>query len=95
METFEEIQRRFTMFFLHIPKKRLYQLATPSTMKPTQWSCFPGECTISKNVRLIPFCNCFDVVKKLKEYMDKIDANIENLKTKGQEHRSRGSQMLR
>jgi acetylornithine deacetylase len=83
METFGEIQRRFYNVFSTHPKKRLYQLATPSTMKPTQWSCFPGECTISQNVSLIPFCNCFDVVKKLKEYVDNIDADIENLKTRG------------
>jgi hypothetical protein len=56
---------------------------------------FQENAPYQKNVRLIPFCNCFDVVKKLKEYMDKIDANIENLKTKCQEYQSRGSQMLR
>jgi hypothetical protein len=29
------------------------------------------------------FCSCADVVKKLKEYVDNINANIEKLKTRG------------
>jgi len=90
MEALEEIQKRFYNDFPAHPKEELYQFATPSTMKPTQWSYpggglnqIPGECTISGDVRLTPFYSCADVVKKLKEYVDNINANIEKLKTRG------------
>lgn len=90
MEALEEIQKRFYDDFPAHPKEELYQFATPSTMKPTQWSYpggglnqIPGECTISGDVRLTPFYSCADVVKKLKEYVDDINANIEKLKTRG------------
>ncbi|KAF8088348.1 hypothetical protein N665_0545s0016 [Sinapis alba] len=47
------------------PQEKVYGFATPSTMKPTQWSYpvgginqIPGECTISGDVRLS--CGCED-----------------------------------
>ncbi|KAJ0970819.1 hypothetical protein J5N97_018778 [Dioscorea zingiberensis] len=90
MEALREIQSRFYKDFPPHPKEQVYGFATPSTMKPTQWSYpgggvnqIPGECTISGDVRLTPFYSTTDVVKKLQEYVDDINANIENLDTRG------------
>ncbi|XP_064989870.1 acetylornithine deacetylase-like [Musa acuminata AAA Group] len=90
MEAFKEIQLRFYMDFPPHPKEEVYGFATPSTMKPTQWSYpggginqIPAECTISGDVRLTPFYNVTDVVKKLEEYVDDINANIEKLGMRG------------
>ena len=42
MEALKEIQSRFYRDFPPHPKEQVYGFATPSTMKPTQWSCkFP------------------------------------------------------
>ncbi|GLJ22250.1 hypothetical protein SUGI_0418440 [Cryptomeria japonica] len=90
MEALDDIQKRFYKDFPAHPKEEIYGFATPSTMKPTQWSYpgggisqIPGECTISGDVRLTPFYKCANVVDKLKEYVDHINANIEMLKTRG------------
>ncbi|KAK9144669.1 hypothetical protein Sjap_004572 [Stephania japonica] len=68
MESLKEIQLRFYRDFPPHPKEQLYGFATPSTMKPTQWSYprggvnqIPGECTISGDVRLTPFYDINDV----------------------------------
>ncbi|CAL5432338.1 unnamed protein product [Camellia sinensis] len=90
MEALKEIQLRFYKDFPPHPKEQVYGFATPSTMKPTQWS-YPGgginqipkECTISGDVRLIPFYNVTDAIKKLQEYVDDLNANIEKLDTRG------------
>lgn len=39
MEALKEIQSRFYRDFRPHPKEEVYGFATPSTMKPTQWSC--------------------------------------------------------
>lgn len=39
MEALKEIQLRFYRDFPPHPKEEVYGFATPSTMKPTQWSC--------------------------------------------------------
>ncbi|KAJ8512238.1 hypothetical protein OPV22_002672 [Ensete ventricosum] len=90
MEAFKEIQLRFYRDFPPHPKEEVYRFATPSTMKPTQWSYpggginqIPAECTISGDVRLTPFYSVTDVVKKLEEYVDDINTNIEKLGTRG------------
>ncbi|KAJ4958757.1 hypothetical protein NE237_025868 [Protea cynaroides] len=90
MEALKEIQLRFYRDFPPHPKEQVYKFATPSTIKPTQWS-YPGggvnqipyECTIAGDVRLTPFYNATDVRKKLQEYVDDINANIEKLGTRG------------
>ncbi|KAL5724360.1 acetylornithine deacetylase [Ranunculus cassubicifolius] len=90
MEALKEIQLRFYKDFPPHPKEEVYGFATPSTMKPTQWS-YPGggvnqipfECTVSGDVRLTPFYDIEDVAKKLKEYVDDINANLEKLATRG------------
>ncbi|XP_050376154.1 acetylornithine deacetylase isoform X2 [Argentina anserina] len=90
MEALKEIQSRFYRDFPPHEKEKVYEYATPSTMKPTQWN-YPGgginqipyECTISGDVRLTPFYDVKDVMKKLQEYVDDINENITKLDTRG------------
>ncbi|KAL9248978.1 Acetylornithine deacetylase-like protein [Drosera capensis] len=90
MEASKEIQFRFYRDFPPHPKEQVYGFATPSTMKPTQWiypgggiNQIPGDCTVSGDVRLTPFYSVTDCMKKLREYVDDINANIEKLPTRG------------
>ncbi|KAK9144498.1 hypothetical protein Sjap_004401 [Stephania japonica] len=90
MEALKVIQSRFYEDFPPHPKEQVYKFETPSTMKPTQWSYpgggitqIPGECTISGDVRLTPFYEINDVLKKVQGYVDDINANIEKLPTRG------------
>ncbi|CAL0314355.1 unnamed protein product [Lupinus luteus] len=90
MEALKEIQLRFYRDFPPHPQEQVYGFATPSTMKPTQWSYpggginqIPGECTISGDVRLTPFYNVKDVMEKLQEYVDDINENIEKVESRG------------
>ncbi|GJT97403.1 acetylornithine deacetylase [Tanacetum coccineum] len=157
-----EIQTRFYIDFPTRPKEQVYDFATPSTMKPTQWTWLstgsiapthdlgfdlpptvaatknptskivydeynheryppgdpckrafayfvltggsrprkhlflqifsdpggginqiPFDCTISGDVRLTPFYNVEDVIKKLNEYVEDLNTNIEKLPTRG------------
>lgn len=90
MEALKEIQSRFYRDFPPHPQEQVYGFATPSTMKPTQWNYpgggvnqIPAECSISGDVRLTPFYRPADVTKKLQEYVEDINANIEKLDTRG------------
>ncbi|XP_074317751.1 acetylornithine deacetylase-like [Silene latifolia] len=90
MDALKEIQLRFYRDYPAHPKEAVYGFATPSTMKPTQWSYpgggnnqIPGECTICGDVRLTPFYDVADCMKKLQEYVDDINSNIEKLETRG------------
>uniref|UniRef100_A0A2P2JTU2 Acetylornithine deacetylase n=2 Tax=Rhizophora mucronata TaxID=61149 RepID=A0A2P2JTU2_RHIMU len=90
MEALKEIQSRFYRDFPPHPKEQLYGFATPSTMKPTQWSYpggginqIPGQCTVAGDVRLTPFYDVKDVMKKLQEYVDDINDNLDKLETRG------------
>ncbi|XP_048500771.1 acetylornithine deacetylase isoform X2 [Beta vulgaris subsp. vulgaris] len=90
MEALKEIQLRFYKDFPPHPQEEVYGFATPSTMKPTQWTYpggginqIPGECTISGDVRLTPFYDVTDCMKKLQEYVDDMNSNIEKLDTRG------------
>ncbi|KAK4787276.1 hypothetical protein SAY86_011109 [Trapa natans] len=84
MEALKVIQSRFYRDFPPHPKEEIYGFATPSTMKPTQWS-YPGgginqipyECTISGDVSVT------DVMKKLEGYVSDINENIEKLDSRG------------
>ncbi|XP_010559314.1 PREDICTED: acetylornithine deacetylase [Tarenaya hassleriana] len=90
MEALKEIQTRFYRDFPPHPQEKVYGFATPSTMKPTQW-CYPGgginqipgECTVSGDVRLTPFYDLKEVMKKLQEYVDDINDNLDKLPTRG------------
>ncbi|CAF2023722.1 hypothetical protein Bca4012_079873 [Brassica carinata] len=90
MEGLKEIQSRFYRDFPPHEQEKVYGFATPSTMKPTQWSYpggginqIPGDCTVSGDVRLTPFYDVKEVMKKLQEYVDDINTNIEKLSTRG------------
>ncbi|CAG7883780.1 unnamed protein product [Brassica rapa] len=90
MEGLKEIQSRFYRDFPPHEQEKIYGFATPSTMKPTQWSYpggginqIPGDCTVSGDVRLTPFYDVKEVMKKLQEYVDDINTNIEKLSTRG------------
>ncbi|XP_024985824.1 acetylornithine deacetylase isoform X2 [Cynara cardunculus var. scolymus] len=90
MEALKEIQTRFYRDFPPHSKEQVYGFATPSTMKPTQWSYpggginqIPADCTISGDVRLTPFYNVPDVIKKLNEYVEDLNMNIEKIDTRG------------
>lgn len=90
MEALKEIQTRFYKDFPPHPSESIYGFATPSTIKPTQWNYpggginqIPAECTISGDVRLTPFYSVTDVIKKLEEYVDDLNTNIEKLDTRG------------
>lgn len=90
MEGLKVIQLRFYKDFPPHAKEEVYGFATPSTMKPTQWSYpggginqIPAECTISGDVRLTPFYNISDVMKKLQEYVDELNINIEKIDSRG------------
>ncbi|KAG5249034.1 acetylornithine deacetylase [Salix suchowensis] len=90
MEALKEIQSRFYRDFPPHEEEQVYGFATPSTMKPTQWSYpegginqIPAECTISGDVRLTPFYSVIDAMKKLQEYVDEINENLEKLDTRG------------
>ncbi|GFQ04013.1 acetylornithine deacetylase [Phtheirospermum japonicum] len=90
MEALKVIQSRFYTDFPAHPKEKLYGFATPSTMKPTQWSYpggginqIPADCTVCGDVRLTPFYSVTDVMKKLQEYVEDLNANIEKLDTRG------------
>ncbi|KAH6790732.1 Peptidase M20/M25/M40 family protein [Perilla frutescens var. frutescens] len=90
MEALKVMQLRFYKDFPPHPKEEVYGFATPSTMKPTQWiypgggiNQIPAECTISGDVRLTPFYSVTDVIKKLQEYVEDLNTNIEKLDTRG------------
>ncbi|KAB2632224.1 acetylornithine deacetylase-like [Pyrus ussuriensis x Pyrus communis] len=84
MEALKEIQLRFYRDFPPHPKEETYGFATPSTMKPTQWTYpggginqIPAECTISGDVSVK------DVMEKLQEYVDDINENIGKVESRG------------
>lgn len=90
MEALKEIQSRFYRDFPPHQNEKVYGFATPSTMKPTQWSYpggginqIPAECTVCGDVRLTPFYSVTDVMKKLEEYVEDLNANIEKLDIRG------------
>ncbi|KAG5523876.1 hypothetical protein RHGRI_030762 [Rhododendron griersonianum] len=82
MEALKEIQLQFYRDFPPHPKEEVYGFATPSTMKPTQWSL--RECRF--DVLILYSDNHFsitDVMKKLQEYVEDLNANIEKLDVRG------------
>ncbi|KAI3453414.1 hypothetical protein Pfo_010077 [Paulownia fortunei] len=90
MEALKVIQLQFYKDFPPHPNEKVYGFATPSTMKPTQWSYpggginqIPAECTVCGDVRLTPFYSVTDAIKKLQEYVEDLNANIEKLDTRG------------
>ncbi|KAK4400452.1 Acetylornithine deacetylase [Sesamum angolense] len=90
MEALKEIQSRFYRDFPPHENEKVYGFATPSTMKPTQWSYpggginqIPAHCTVCGDVRLVFISGVTDVMKKLQEYVEDLNANIEKLDVRG------------
>ncbi|KAF7828566.1 acetylornithine deacetylase [Senna tora] len=90
MDALKEIQVRFYRDYPPDPREKDYKFETPSTMKPTQWSYpvgginqIPGQCTIAGDVRLTPFYDVKEVMKKLQYYVEDINENIDKLETRG------------
>lgn len=90
MEAVRELQLRFYQDFPPHPEEARYNFATPSTMKPTQWSYpsgsinqIPGECTICGDCRITPFHDVDKVMSKLQEHVADLNANITLLPTRG------------
>ncbi|KAI3453413.1 hypothetical protein Pfo_010076 [Paulownia fortunei] len=90
MEALKVIQLQFYKDFPPHPNEEVYKFEIPSTMKPTQWSYpggsinqIPAECTVCGDVRLTPFYSITDLIKKLQEYVEDLNANIEKLDTRG------------
>eukprot|EP00243_Klebsormidium_subtile_P014001 TRINITY_DN963_c0_g1_i1.p1 TRINITY_DN963_c0_g1~~TRINITY_DN963_c0_g1_i1.p1 ORF type:complete len:414 (-),score=125.87 TRINITY_DN963_c0_g1_i1:315-1394(-) len=89
-EALSEIQRRFYQDFPVHPMEGRYGFVTPSTIKPTQVSYpggsvnqIPGEMTICGDIRVTPFYSVAEVVARIKEYVDDINANLSQLPTHG------------
>jgi acetylornithine deacetylase len=72
------------------PEEAKYAFATPSTMKPTQVTCsqgainqLPAWATMSGDIRLTPFYEVPDVMKKVEEYVAQINKDLKYLPTRG------------
>jgi len=77
------LQRKFYQQFPSHELEEKYSFITSSSMKPTQIEVppgpinqIPGECTISGDIRFLPFYNCRDI----QSYLDEVVANLD-LKT--------------
>eukprot|EP00873_Tetraselmis_striata_P037083 jgi/Tetstr1/457347/TSEL_043950.t1 len=90
MEAVNELQARFYKEFPATDQDKVYKFECSSTMKPTRFesppgsiNIIPGECTISGDIRLSPFYDGKDVMAKLKEWVDDINANLDKLPVRG------------
>ena len=79
-EALKVVQARFYEDFPPHEQETLYNFSTPSTMKPTQTKCaegglnqIPPWCEISGDVRLTPFYQIDECMKKISSYVDEID----------------------
>eukprot|EP00299_Pterocystis_sp_00344_P012825 c6213_g1_i1.p1 GENE.c6213_g1_i1~~c6213_g1_i1.p1 ORF type:complete len:434 (-),score=107.52 c6213_g1_i1:33-1334(-) len=82
-EAIAEVQRRFYEDFPPHPEEARYNFASPSTLKPTQIKCSEGSlnqlppwCEIQGDVRLTPFYNVAECMKKLESYVADINKSI-------------------
>jgi len=89
-EAMKVIQERFYDDFPQLPQEEAYQFATGSHMKPTQMECAKGSfnqicpvTTLHGDIRLSPFYEVEDVIKKVDEYVKDINDYIEDLPTRG------------
>ncbi|KAL2643014.1 hypothetical protein R1flu_010601 [Riccia fluitans] len=89
-EAFKVIQDKFYTDFPPTEKEKEYGFATPSTMKPTQWSYpgggvnqIPAEAEIRGDCRITPFYSVEEVEKKIRGYVQHINDHIEELGTRG------------
>lgn len=58
MEALKEIQTRFYTAFPAHPMEETYGFATPSTMKPTQWTCMIYVVlNLERTTEKMPYCS--------------------------------------
>ncbi|KAL6763183.1 acetylornithine deacetylase [Haematococcus lacustris] len=89
-EALAHLQRRFYQDFPPHPQEVKYGFATPSTMKPTQWSYpggsinqIPGQASVSGDCRLTPFYDLDKVMAALQRYVEELNADLSVLPTRG------------
>jgi len=83
MEAVKQVQLKFYEDFPPHPDEIAYNFATPSTMKPTQMECAQGSlnqippwATISGDIRLTPFYDAGEVMKKVESYVKEINDKL-------------------
>ncbi|KAF8063827.1 acetylornithine deacetylase [Scenedesmus sp. PABB004] len=88
MDAVAEIQRRFYKDYGPAPQEERYGFATPSTLKPTQWSLpagsinqIPGSATVCGDVRVTPFYDMDKVMASVRSYVADINAAPDALAT--------------
>jgi len=79
-EALAYIQKRFYEDFPEREEERRYKFATGSSFKPTQIKCadgsfnqIPPHATVSGDIRLTPFYDASDVVRKVRQYVDELN----------------------
>jgi len=82
-DVLSEIQKRFYQDFPPHAQEKVYNFASPSTMKPTQIRCaegglnqIPPWCEIRGDIRLTPFYNIVDCIAKVKGYASELHQNV-------------------
>lgn len=90
MEALNIVQKRFYEDFPPCKEEEDYAFATPSTMKPTQWSCHKNAVNqicpwseISGDIRVTPFHKNADVKAAVEKYVAEINAGIDELPVRG------------
>ncbi|GFH22924.1 M20_dimer domain-containing protein, partial [Haematococcus lacustris] len=80
----------FEAAWLVVGRQVKYGFATPSTMKPTQWSYpggsinqIPGQASVSGDCRLTPFYDLNKVMAALQRYVEELNADLSMLPTRG------------
>lgn len=89
-EALSILQRKFYEDYPPHPQEEEYKFTTPSTMKPTQVECAKGALnqlppwtTISGDIRLTPFYDPVEVMRKINGYVDELNQNMETIPTRG------------
>lgn len=82
MDAVSEMQQRFYIDFGPHPGEETYGFATCSTFKPTQWSVLPGsinqipgQAMVCGDIRVTPFYDVREVMRKVQSYVDDINLN--------------------
>jgi len=85
-----EIMKRFHEAFPAHPKEKDYRFHCPSTMKitmvdhpPGAINQIPGQATFHGDIRVNPFYNLDEVMKKVSEIAQDVNANINSLPGRG------------
>jgi len=89
-ESIALLQKKFYVEFCERYEETRWGFITPSTMKPTQQACargslnqIPGYASLSGDIRLSPFYDIRDCMRKIEEWVEDINTNLEQLPTRG------------